>query len=56
MTAEELIAERGEEIAQVVRGEEMRLAEDERDGDPAIAPLLLSGRPGGDRLDRRAGL
>lgn len=30
VTAEELIAERGEEIAQVVRGEEMRLAEDER--------------------------
>ena len=30
MTAEELIAERGDEIAQVVRGEEKRLAEDER--------------------------
>ncbi len=30
VTADELIAERGEEIAQVVRGEEMRLAEDER--------------------------
>jgi hypothetical protein len=30
VTAEELIAERGEEIAQVVRGEELRLAEDER--------------------------
>jgi len=30
MTADELIAERGEEIAQVVRGEEMRLADDER--------------------------
>jgi hypothetical protein len=30
MTAEELIAERGDEIAQVVRGEEMRLADDER--------------------------
>jgi len=30
MTAEELIAERGDDIAQVVRGEEMRLAEDER--------------------------
>ena len=30
VTAEELIAERGDDIAQVVRGEEMRLAEDER--------------------------
>jgi len=30
VTAEELIAERGDEIAQVVRGEEIRLADDER--------------------------
>ena len=30
VTADELIAERGDEIAQVVRGEEMRLADDER--------------------------